>query len=48
MWVILGEVLCAIARTTGWMKLYTASRHSFRSGRPDLFFEYWRIMQISE
>jgi hypothetical protein len=44
MWVILGYALCTVARILGLEELYTASRHSYRSGRPGLFFEYWCSM----
>jgi hypothetical protein len=42
MWVIVGYVLCKLARTTGFWKLYTATRHSFRSDHPGLFMQYWQ------
>ncbi len=42
MWLILGDVLCTLAKAVGYPRLYTASRHSFRSGRPELFLVYWR------
>ena len=42
LWILLGYALCAIANAIGWWKLYFAARHSFRSGRPDLFLQYWQ------
>ena len=42
MWIVVGRILCKIAKVTGHRKLYTATRHSFRSGRPGLFLQYWR------
>jgi hypothetical protein len=42
MWVILGYGVCALASTNGCWRLYAASRHSLRSGRPNLFQHYWR------
>ena len=41
MWILIGHALCTIAKATGSRKLYTAARHSFRSGRPGLFLQYW-------
>ena len=41
MWIIVGYVLCSVARTTGFWKLYKAARHSFRSDRPSRFLQYW-------
>ena len=46
MWIIVGYVLCAVARNTGFWKLYTASRHSFRSDRPGLFMQYWHSAYV--
>ncbi len=42
MWVVLGYGVCALASATYCWRLYAASRHSLRSGRPDLFLQYWR------
>ncbi len=42
MWVILGYGVCALASTTGCWRLYAASRHWLRSGRPGLFLQDWR------
>jgi hypothetical protein len=42
MWLILGNALCILAKAVRYPRLYTASRHSFRSGRPELFPTYWR------
>ena len=44
MWILLGYIICAIAKTAGYSRLYTASRHSFRSGCPGLFWQYWRSL----
>ncbi|GAH33381.1 unnamed protein product [marine sediment metagenome] len=43
MWIVFGYILCGLAKATHQWKLYTASRHSFRSGRPELFLQYWRM-----
>jgi|GEM_PF-3984984 len=43
MWIAIGLALCDIAKAIGHCRLYTASRHSFRSGRPGLFLQYWRM-----
>ena len=45
MWIIVGCIHCKAAKTAGCLKLYTASRHSFRSGRPELFLQYWRMYE---
>ncbi len=42
MWIVFGYILCKVAKTAGCQKLYTVSRHSFRSGRPGLFLQYLR------
>ncbi len=41
MWVIFGYVFYSMARAVGCWRLFTASRHSFRSGRHKLFLEHW-------
>ncbi len=41
MWIVVGRILCKIAKVTGHRQLYTATRHSLRSGRPGLFLQYW-------
>jgi len=43
MWIVVGYILCKVAKTAGCWRLYTASRHSFRSGHPGLFLQYWRM-----
>ena len=35
--ISVGYVLCSFAKANGLTRLYTASRHSLRSGRPELF-----------
>ena len=45
MWIIVGYILCKVARAVRCWKLYTASRHSFRSGRPGLFLQYGRMYE---
>ena len=45
MWIIVGYILCGLAKATRQWKLYTASRHSFRSGRPGLFLQYLRYLE---
>ena len=47
MWIIVGCIHCKAAKTAGCWRLYTASRHSFRSGRPGLFLEYGRMYESS-
>ncbi len=41
MWIVVGRILCKIAKVTGHRKLYIATRHTFRSGCPGLFQQYW-------
>jgi hypothetical protein len=36
--------LCTFAKAIHSTRLYNASRHSFRSGRPRLFLAYWRSL----
>ena len=43
MWIVFGYILCKVAKAAGCWRLYTATRHSFRSGRPGLFLQYWRM-----
>ena len=45
MWIILGNVLCALAKRASHRKLYFACRHSLRSDRPALFLRYWRSFE---
>lgn len=40
--IYIGYILCKLARMIRSTRLYNASRHSFRSGRPELFLAYWR------
>jgi hypothetical protein len=41
--ILIGRILCGFAKVIGNTNLYAASRHSFRSGRPESFGLYWRF-----
>jgi len=40
----IGYALRTFAKAINSTRLYNASRHSFRSGRPGLFLAYWRSL----
>jgi hypothetical protein len=48
MWITIGSSLCHLAKLINHTNLYNAARHSFRSGRPELFGMYWRYYQKGE